>query len=145
MVKKSMPTLAHVLTPFPHHIDNQASIHEAQEMMLTHDIRHLIVMKDGDIDGLVSERDIQKHTGLGHTNSDELMVHDICVNTVVMADIHDPLDKILDAMAEQHLGSVVVLKNGELSGIFTNIDACKNFSLYLKEQFSGATPPDIVA
>lgn len=145
MSKKNMPTLAHVLTPFPHHIDSQAPISEAQVMMQAHSIRHLIVMNDDDIAGLLSERDIQKHTGLGHINSDELVVSDICVNTVVVADIHDPLDKILDAMAEQHLGSVVVLKNGELSGIFTNIDACKSFSLYLKEQFNGATPPDMVA
>lgn len=145
MSKKSMPTLAHVLTPFPHHIDKQAAIADAEAMMLEHDIRHLIVMNDGDIDGLLSERDIQKHTGLGQNNRDGLTVSDICVNTVVVADIHDPLDKILDAMAEQHLGSVVVLKNGELSGIFTNIDACKSFSIYLKEQFQPDTPPDMIA
>jgi len=145
MSKKSMPTLAHVLTPFPYHIDKQASVTEAQALMLEHDIRHLIVMSDGDIDGLLSERDIQKHTGLGQSQHDELTVSDICVNRVVVADIHDPLDRILDAMAEQHLGSVVVLKNGELSGIFTNIDACRNFSLSLKEQYRPETPPDIIA
>ncbi len=138
-----MPTLAHILTPFPHTIDGQSSVDKAADAMRNKAIRHLVVTSDGDFTGLVSERDLQQHEIFG-SRSDNLTVDDICSHNVVVADIHDPLDRVLDAMAEKHLGSVVVLKNGELSGILTTIDVCKYFSVFLKEQFP-TTPPDVIA
>ncbi|BFM17456.1 hypothetical protein R50073_36390 [Maricurvus nonylphenolicus] len=138
-----MPTLAHILTPFPYTIDSQSSIDDAIAIMQEKAIRHLVVTGEGDFIGLLSERDLQQHDIFGR-HSDNLTVDDICTHNVVVADIHDPLDRVLDAMAEKQLGSVVVLKNGELTGILTTIDVCKHFSQFLKEQFPDP-PPDIYA
>ncbi len=138
-----MPTLAHILTPFPHTIDGQSPVDKAVALMRDKAIRHLVVTSEGDFTGLVSERDLQQHEIFG-SRSESLTVDDICSHNVVVADIHDPLDKVLDAMAEKHLGSVVVLKNGELSGILTTVDVCRYFSQFLKEQFP-LPPPDMIA
>ncbi len=113
-----IPTLAHILTPFPHTIDGQSPVDKAAALMRDKAIRHLVVTSEGDFTGLVSERDLQQHEIFG-SHSENLTVDDICSHPVVVADIYDPLDRVLDAMAEKHLGSVVVLKNGELSGILT--------------------------
>ena len=141
-----MPTLASVLSPFPYHIDYMSSVIEAKSSMTTHDIRHLVVMKDGDIYGLLSDRDIQHHSALyGIEKNTELLVNDICDDNAVVADIHDPIDKILEAMSEKQLGSVVVLRDGELAGIFTTTDACKHFAKHLREHYSNDSIPDITA
>lgn len=138
-----MPTLAHILTPFPHTIDSQSPIDHAATMMHDNNIRHIVVTSEDDVIGLISDRDLQHHEIYGY-QSDNLTVDDVCTHNVVVADIHDPLDRVLDAMADKQLGSVVVLKNGELSGIFTTVDVCHHFSLLLKEQYPDP-PPDITA
>lgn len=123
-----IPKLATVITPFPYHIDSQAPLAEARKKMSEQGIRHLIVKSEGDIHGILSERDLQQQADL----QADLIVDDVCTASPVVADIHDPLDKVLDVMAQQQLSSVIALRDGELVGIFTTTDACKEFSNYLR-------------
>lgn len=146
MPKDKIPTLASVITPFPYRIDNTATLAEARALMLEHAIRHLIVMKDGDIYDVLSDREIEHHGALyGASKADELLVNDICDGKIVVADIHDPLDKALQVMAGQHLGSLAVLKDGELAGIITTTDVCEHFARTLRECYSQDDPDDIIA
>jgi hypothetical protein len=48
-------------------------------------------------------------------------------------------------MAERRLGSVVVLRKGELAGIFTTVDACHYFAHFLQKVCTHNDIPDIVA
>ncbi len=144
MVNKKIPTLRAVMTPFPHQVDGQVSVKQAKQKMAEKDVRHLVVAQDNEFESIVSERDLQHASSIyGAENDDEIVVADICPQKVVIADINDPLDVILDGMAEQHLGSVVVLKEGELAGIFTTTDACYHFAKLLREL--NKELPDIVA
>ena len=143
--KKTIPALASVLTPFPYHIESSASITEAEELMKEHNIRHLIVMEDGDIYGVLSDREIQHHGALyGMDRNSDLTISDVCPNSFVAADIHDPLDKVLQVMAEKQLGSIVALREGELAGIFTTTDACQHFATFLQGSIDDEIP-DIIA
>ena len=140
------PALASVFTPSPYHIDNMASIEEARKLMKEHGIRHLVVMSEGDIFSVISDREIQHHAALyGVDKHSDLKVNDICVNNAVVADINDPLDKVLEAMAQHHLGCIVVLRDGELAGVFTSTDACKHFARFLDQVCNNTEPTDIVA
>lgn len=146
MTTVSMPALASVLTPFPYHIDSMASIDEARELMREHAIRHLVVMSEGDIFSVISDREIQHHAALyGVDKHSDLKVNDLCVNNAVVADINDPLDKVLEAMADHHLGCIVVLRDGELAGVFTSTDACVHFARFLAQVCNPDEIPDIVA
>jgi len=145
MHMKKRPSLASVLTPFPYHIDCMSSLQEARGMMREHAIRHLIVMENGDIAGILSERDLQHHAAAyGGKANDSLVVNDICSSQYVVADIHDPLDKVLEMMAERHLGSVIALNKGELAGIFTTTDACKHFAQFIQHNLP-QDQPDLTA
>ena len=44
------------------------------------------------------------------------------------------LDKILQVMADTHIGAVLVLKQGSLTGIMTYTDVCSAFATLLREQ-----------
>ncbi len=144
MSSTHMPTVKTLMTAFPYHIDSQAPLRDAEQLMQDKHIHHLVVTREDGSFSLLSERDLHRHHALyGMENSDDLIVNDICTEEAVCADINDPADRILDVMAEQHLGSVVILREAELAGIFTTTDACHHFAEYLREHHT--TPPDMIA
>src|SRR4051812_17653897 len=122
---RHMPQMLVVMTPFPHHIDVGASLTAAAQMMEEHAIRHLPVFERGDIIGVISQRDLQRAHPPGHplSSETELVVGDLCTIPPYFVDVSDPLDRVLDAMADKRLGSALVLKEGDLVGVFTAVDA----------------------
>lgn len=133
-----IPPMVAVMTPFPHHIDAAASLNSAQELMEAHGIRHLPVFENGDVAGVLSARDLERARMIGHPLRDEteLTVGDICRRRPYFVDVSDPLDKVLEALAEKRIGSALVLKDGELAGLFTAMDACLLLAQTLREQSS---------
>jgi acetoin utilization protein AcuB len=139
---RHIPQMLVVMTPFPYHIDATATLAEAVAMMDSHDIRHLPVFENGDIMGILSERDIERAKIPGHSLRDEveLRVGDICTQRPYFVDVSDPLDPVLEAMVEKRLGSVLVLREGELAGVFTAVDACRLLAQWLRDTFPRPTP-----
>jgi acetoin utilization protein AcuB len=139
---RHLPQMVSVMTPFPYHINADAKLIDARQLMELHNIRHLPVFENGDVVGIVSERDLERAHIPGHPLSAEveLKVGDLCTHRPYFVDVADPLHIVLDAMAENRLGSVLVLKEGELAGLFTAVDACHLLSKILLEQFA-PTPP----
>ncbi len=135
MPNDEMPQLIAVMTNSPHFVDINTPVHEAAELMKAHSIRHLPVMDGDTIESIICERDIARATTLGHALTEEsaLLVSDICPPRSYVADIADPLDKVLDVMATKHIGSVTIAKDGELAGIFTESDACRLLAGYLRD------------
>lgn len=147
MTHKHMPNMVSVMTPFPYSIASADSIAAADAMMNEHGIHHLPVIDGGDIVGVLSSRDMLKAVRLGESVSD---MHDILVSDVInhrpyMVDVSDPLPQVLRVMAEKHIGSVVVLKEGELVGIFTTNDALMKFASSLEDAFPANDPDDDAA
>lgn len=129
-----MPTLAALMTPFPYHIDINATVEEALAQMEKHQVHHLPVTRDGDLDTVISRGDIERANAPGHRlEEQQLYVYDLCAQRPYIADIHDPLDKILMAMADTGIGSVLVMREGELAGIVTVSDALRFCGKYLAE------------
>lgn len=144
MSNKVMPQLISVMTPFPYHIEANEPAYKAEEMMREFGYRQLPVMDDGVIESIITERDIARATTLGHSlkEDDTLLVSDICPSRIYVADISDPLDKILEVMADKHLGAVIVAKDGELAGIFTEFDAYRLLTEILREHYRSVYDDD---
>ncbi|WP_299596656.1 CBS domain-containing protein [uncultured Microbulbifer sp.] len=139
-----MPTLAALMTPFPYHIDIDASIEAALALMEEHKVHHLPVTRDGDLETIISQGDIERAQSPGHRlEEQQLYVRDLAARRPYIADIHDPLDKILLAMADTGIGSVLVMKEGELAGIVTVTDALRFCGEYLADL--ARSPDDDVA
>ncbi len=139
---RHIPQMVAVMTPFPHHIAADATLTEAVAMMNEHNIRHLPVFDSGDIVGILSVRDIERAKIPGHRLRDEveLRVGDLCTQRPYFVDVSDPLDRVLISLVEKRIGSALVLKEGELAGVFTAADACELLARLLRDQF-GPTPP----
>ncbi|HSG61304.1 MAG TPA: CBS domain-containing protein [Pseudomonadales bacterium] len=147
MSKQHMPTVVSVMTPFPYFISPSASLREAKHMMDQHQIHHLPVLDDTDIIGMISWRDLLRAVSLGERLSDQtdILVSDLVNHRPYMVDVSDPLVPVLQAMVEKRLGSVIVLKDGELVGIFTSRDAMRYFAEFLEEAYPANPGDDDVA
>jgi len=126
-----------VLTPFPHSIDVEAPVAEAGKFMRSHDIRHLPVTQNGELIGIVSERDLKSLLGedIEADPGGELKVRDAYVDDPYVVDVGDSLAAVLETMAGRHLGAAVVTKKGRLVGIFTSTDAYRHFAEFLRDKY----------
>ena len=129
----TVPTVKSVMTPFPYSVEEDSPVGEALEFMRRHKIRHLPVTRAGELIGVVSDRDIKLMLGpdFAYPDAGELRVKDAMVEDPYIVDFATPLHTVLNRMAEQHIGSAIVTRNGKLVGVFTSTDACRAFADYL--------------
>ena len=111
--------------------------------MLEHHVHHLPVTADGALKGIVSDRDIKLLLSpeLGSPDPKELVVEDAYVADSFCVDLEAPLAEVVSAMAERHIGAVLVTRHGRIAGIFTATDACRVLGEYLNERFN--PPPEV--
>ena len=132
------------MTPFPYSIEIDAPLAEAHALMREHRFRHLPVMSKGTIVGMLSDRDIKLVLGPDFDRPDEseLKVGDAYVEQPCVVPASAPVARVARTMAERHIGSAIVTKDGKLVGIFTVTDACRALAQVLE---GSGEEPDIVA
>lgn len=115
-----------VMTVSPQTVEADATVESAQKMMAERRFRHLPVMHNGQVIGLLSDRDITMalvaHHGM--LKGDEIQVEEVCTLDAYSVSPDAKLDEVVTRMGEKQIGSVLVLDEGKLAGIFTATDAC---------------------
>ncbi len=134
---KHIPLIKSVMTPFPYSIDINAPIDEARAFMQKLNIRHLPVISGGKLAGILSDRDIKLYLGpdLDYPDTGDTTVRDVYLENPCVVDLNESLDNVLITMAEKHIGSVLVTRDGKLAGLFTATDACRSYAEHLRKQF----------
>lgn len=128
-----MPSISRYMTHQPWTIRKDAKMAQAHELMREHRIRHLPVVEAGKLVGLVSERDLHLIETLPGGDPDEISVEDAMTEPVYIVGAEDPVDDIVEHMAEHKYGSAVIVdRHGAVEGIFTTIDALQAFSDVLR-------------
>lgn len=120
-----MKKIGSVMTPAPVSVSIEATLREAEDLMIDRGVRHLPVLEDGGLVGIVSDRDLASGT--------EGVVRDVCALDLYTVEPDAALDEVLEQMAERRLGCVVVTRGDEVAGIFTAIDACRCFAEQLRK------------
>jgi len=139
MTKKHdrVPSVKSVMTPFPWSVSLDDSLTRARRLMDDHDIRHLPVVEEDRLVGVISDRDlgvVRAAVPEGEAR-ESLTVRDACILDAYVVESSTPLDRVLLEMSGRHIGSALVVRNGRLAGIFTVTDACRHFGLFLREMF----------
>jgi len=127
-----MPPISRYMTRQPWTIERSATLTAAHQLMRRHAIRHLPVMDAGKLVGIVSERDLHLIETLPDSDPDEVTVDDAMTETVYVAAPTDAVAEVVDQMAAGKLGSVVVMQDQRVEGIFTSIDALQVLSHVLR-------------
>lgn len=122
-----IPSMRSVMTPFPHFVEAGDSLLAARTLMVRHEVRHLPVKEGDRLVGVLTDRDLKRalDPDLGLPPKDELFVRDVSVPDAYTVETSEPLDLVLEEMANRHIGSVLVTSHGRLAGIFTTTDACR--------------------
>lgn len=103
-------------------VDPAANLDQALEMMQENGVRHLPVVRDQKVLGIVSERDLLLHIGKNWTSM--MKVGDIMSTNLLSVHINDTLGDVAYQLSSEKVGSAIVLdENEDLYGIFTTTDA----------------------
>ena len=123
-----------VMTKLPHSVPPDVHIISAKKIMTRHRIRHLPVVDGKRLLGLISERDLALAAASyrGRDFDNEVRVVELCLFKPYAVDENAPLAEVAARMGRAKIGSALVLRDGELTGIFTATDACRLLSDLVK-------------
>jgi acetoin utilization protein AcuB len=124
-MNKSVPTVMKFMTVMPHSVGSDQTIDMAHKIMDENSIRHLPVMKAGQIAGIVSDRDLKLAMSIRGVEANKTTVDEVASSEVFLVKPDSKLDDVAKMMAEKKIGSVLVVDNHRLVGIFTTTDALK--------------------
>lgn len=123
MVPTRLPVYEYT-TPDPHTATEDMSIDAISELMQKHGIRHLPIVREHTVVGVISERDVRLLSGLSSTERAQVRAADIMAIEPISVTIDMPLDEVAYLMSDKKVGSVIVLDAEQrLYGIFTATDA----------------------
>lgn len=112
------------ITPDPVTATEGMTTDELRDLMAQHDIRHLPVMRESEVVGLISERDVRLVSGLTVTEKLQVRAADIMATDLLRVVASTPLVEVAQTMAKRKVGSALVTDDdGHLAGIFTATDA----------------------
>lgn len=116
------------MTPRPVVTSPEGSIAEAYALMRRGRFRHLPVVSDGVLAGVVSERDLRAVDSLGaspeHGNR---LVRAVMSSDPITISPDDPVEQAARLMLENKVGCLPVIEDGHLAGIITEADIFRAF------------------
>jgi acetoin utilization protein AcuB len=133
------PTVAQFMTSSVHTIGSDQPLSHAHEMMNRYRIRHLPVLDQGELMGIVSQRDLYFVESLGDTPPAEIRVEEAMTQDVFEAAPDTPLAEVASTMIKRKLGSAVVTRGGKVVGVFSIIDGLKALVKYLPDDSGSFT------
>jgi acetoin utilization protein AcuB len=118
-------TLRSFMTPSPHTIGASQTLATARALMQRHHIRHLPVLEAGQLVGILAERDLGLVSGLPGVDLGRVTVSEAMTPEPRCLSPDSSLEWVVAEMAQAHLGSILVVDDERVVGIFTTIDALR--------------------
>ena len=122
-------TIKDWMSPNPVTVAPTASIARAQEMMVARRIRHLPVVQDGRLVGILSDRDVRTVLPSPATSFavrelryllDRLKVSEVMTRSVVTVAPEEPIGEAARLLVENRFGSLPVVAGGRLVGMLVD-------------------------
>jgi len=111
------PPVAAFLSPEPLYVEPETPLSTAMELMNRHRFRHLPVERDGELVGILSERDLL--AALGRGELDDLVAREAMSSDVLSIAPDETLDDAALRMLESNVSALPVLDGKALVGIVT--------------------------
>jgi acetoin utilization protein AcuB len=120
------------MTRSPHSIGAEQPLASAQAVMQRHKIRHLPVLHDGRLVGLLTDRDVHFLELLNDVEPRLVTVSDAMASIVYAVTPDTQLDEVVIKMASRKCESAIVMQNERVVGIFTTVDVCRALAELLR-------------
>lgn len=106
-------------------IDPDATVYEALELMAEKNIGAVLVMKNGELVGILSERDYARKVILKGRFSRETLVREIMSERVVCVRPEQTLDECMALMTDKRIRHLPVIENNRVVGVISIGDVVK--------------------
>ena len=135
--RKRMPIVGAVMTSFPYFVEAGETVATMERLMDKRGIRHLPVQENGNVVGIVSERDLHHYVkrDAPAAEKEKILARDIMITDPYIASFRAPLNEVVHEMARRRIGSVIVQRQHKLAGILSAIDVCRILGEYLDSMF----------
>jgi len=110
-------------TENPITVTEDTAIDELMMLMEGAGVRHLPVVGGGKVVGIISDRDIRLFAGLSDAEKYQVNAGDIMSPNPLTLSCTTSLEEVALIMSEKKVGSVIVVEDDQLYGIFTATDA----------------------
>ncbi len=134
---KYEPLIKDYMTQQPVSIEASEGVEKAKQLMDKAGVKHLPVMENGTLIGVLSEKELNLAYGVESVDPGRYLVVDICSQRPYVVAPETPLRVVADIMAREHYGSMVVAEFGQPVGIFTTSDACRALNEAITALVSG--------
>ena len=124
-----MTIIQHVLETKGHEvktIDQDASVFDALKLMAEHNIGSLVVLDDGDLAGIITERLYAREVALKGRTSPGTTVREIMTTKVICARLDQSVEQCMAIMTVMGVRHLPVLEQGRLIGIVSIGDLVKS-------------------
>ena len=117
-------------------VGREAPVLEAIRLMAEHHIGAVLVIEDGQLLGIASERDYARKVVLQGRSSSDTPVHAIMSAPVVCVGPQDTVADCMAIMTERHIRHLPVIESGRLAGILSIGDLVKELIEEQKQEIS---------
>lgn len=122
---REMRTIAEVMTRSAYTIVSVRPLAHAHDLMRAHGIRHLPVVDDGKLVGVLSQRDLHLVEAVGSGRGQAQTVAQAMTSEPFTVAPGDCVTDVAATMGEAKYGCAVVVDRGHVVGIFTAVDALR--------------------
>jgi CBS domain-containing protein len=106
-------------------VSPDATVFEAVEIMANKNVGALLVIKDGNLVGMISERDYTRKVMLRGKRSRETQVREIMSSDLTIVTSREPVENCLRMMTDKRIRHLPVMDEGTLRGIISIGDLVK--------------------
>ncbi len=117
--------ISEYMTKVVHTIDLETTLETAHMIMRDREIRHLPVMDEDKLVGVISERELEMLRAFPMIDMDVASASDAMADNAYIVGPDTPLTEVVREMAERKVGSVLVATGQKVEGIFTTTDALR--------------------
>lgn len=140
------PTVSEYMTLMPASADEDLMLADAEQRMSLDNIRHLVVVGDGHIVGVLSSRDIGLALSMPGVDAKKLKVKDAMSEQPFVVRPDATLAEVCLTMEAHRWGCAIVVDQDEVIGVFTTTDALRAVRALATGQAAvPATKPDHLA
>ena len=112
-------TVEEIMTRNPRTVDASDTIADAARVMRDSDIGDVVVMEDGQVSGIVTDRDIVVRAVSEGRDPDSTPVSEVCTTGVETIEPEASVDDALSLMREKDIRRLPVAKHGRPVGIIS--------------------------
>jgi CBS domain-containing protein len=130
-----------------HTVSPAATVYDAVDRMVRHNVGSLLVVEGDEIHGIITERDYLREIVLKGRTSRETSVREVMTTRMVCVEPSDTIEGCMAIMTAKRIRHLPVLDQGRLAGLISIGDVVKRLSMdqkaeirYLTDYITGKYP-----